>query len=478
MEGLTYHGYELVAGLETHVELSTKTKIFCSCTTAFGGEPNTHCCPVCIGLPGTLPKLNRQVVRYAILAGLVTNCEINRISKMDRKNYVYPDLPKAYQISQYDKPLCEHGSVELSNGRRVRLTRIHIEEDAGKLVHSRGKTLIDYNRGGVPLIEIVTEPDFRTAEEMREYLEKLQQLMRYIGVSDCRMQEGSLRCDVNISVRRVGNEALGTRTEIKNMNSFTFLERAVDYEFRRQVDLLECGEPVVQETRRYEESTGRTETMRGKEDADDYRYFREPDLVTIETSEEEIESLRASLPELPDSRAKRYVEQWDIPEKDARLLVKYRAIADYFETACQGVTPKTVANLMLGPVFRRLDTEAKKEVVQISVSPDRLRELVQLLDKGKLRMNLAKATLETMLDTGKSAGELLTEEDLAGVDEGTLDLLCRQAVEENPAAAADYRNGKEKALKALVGFVMRATKGAADAKAAEARLLELLKGKA
>lgn len=475
MAGTTYRGYELVAGLETHVELSTASKIFCSCTTAFGGEPNTHCCPVCIGLPGTLPRLNRQAVRCAVLAGLATNCTINQISRMDRKNYVYPDLPKAYQITQYDAPLCENGFMELSGGRKIRLTRIHIEEDAGKLIHTPEKLYIDYNRGGVPLIEIVTKPDFRSGEEMRDYLERLQQLMRYIGVSDCRMQEGSLRCDVNISVRPAGSEALGTRTEIKNMNSFSYLQKAVDYEFRRQVELMESGETVVQETRRYEESTGRTETMRGKEDAEDYRYFREPDLLTIEVSPEEIESLRASLPELPDSRARRYAEQWGIPEKDARLLVKYRAVADYFEAACRGVTPRTVANLMLGPVFRRLDTEAKKETAQIPLPPERLRELVALLDGGKLRMNLAKVTLETMLDTGKSAAELLTQEDLAGLDGDALLELCRRAVEENPGAAADYRNGKEKALKALVGFVMRVSRGAADAEAAQAALVELLK---
>ena len=267
--------YELVAGLETHVELSTKTKIFCGCTTAFGGKPNTHCCPICIGLPGTLPKLNRQVVNYAVLAGLATHCDIAPIARMDRKNYVYPDLAKAYQISQFDKPLCEHGWVELDNGKKIRLTRIHIEEDAGKLVHERGDTYVDYNRAGVPLIEIVTEPDFRSIDEVREYVEKLQILMKYIGVSDAKMQEGSLRCDVNISVRPAGSDALGTRTEIKNMNSFTYIARAMEYEMARQIDLLESGEPVVQETLRYNVDTGETESMRGKEDAQDYRYFRE-----------------------------------------------------------------------------------------------------------------------------------------------------------------------------------------------------------
>ena len=271
--------YEMVAGLETHVELSTRTKIFCGCTTAFGGEPNTHCCPICIGLPGTLPKLNERVVEYAIKAGLATHCRIAENARMDRKNYVYPDLPKAYQISQFDKPLCEGGYIELSNGRKIRLTRIHIEEDAGKLVHERGDTYVDYNRGGVPLIEIVSEPDIRSIDEAKEYLEKIQLIMKYIGVSDCKMQEGSLRCDVNISLRPVGSEKFGTRCEIKNMNSFTYMERAMKYEFERQADLLDSGEEVIQETRRYDVESGCTESMRGKEDAQDYRYFREPDQI-------------------------------------------------------------------------------------------------------------------------------------------------------------------------------------------------------
>ena len=307
--------YELVAGFETHVELSTDTKIFCSCTTKFGGEPNTHCCPICIGLPGTLPKLNKKVVEYAIRAGLATNCEIAEISKMDRKNYCYPDLPKAYQISQYDMPLCNHGYIELSNGRKIRILRIHIEEDAGKLVHSRGSTMVDYNRGGVPLIEIVSEPDIRSVEEAKEYVEKLQLIMRYIGVSDCKMQEGSMRCDVNISVRPEGSEKLGTRTEIKNMNSINFIAKAMEYEFGRQVDLIESGEKVIQETLRYDDVTNTTSGMRGKEDANDYRYFRDPDLVTINVPRERVEEIKASLPELPFAKQKRYVEELGLPEK-------------------------------------------------------------------------------------------------------------------------------------------------------------------
>lgn len=466
--------YELVAGLETHIELSTNTKIFCGCTTKFGGDPNTNCCPICIGLPGTLPKLNRQVVRYAIQAGLVTHCHINNISKMDRKNYVYPDLSKAYQISQFDKPLCEHGYVELSSGRRIRLTRIHIEEDAGKLVHSRGDTFVDYNRAGVPLIEIVSEPDIRSVDEIREYMEKLQLLMRTIGISDCRMQEGSMRCDVNISVRPVGSDTLGTRTEIKNMNSFAHIAKAVEYEMERQIDVIESGGQILQETRRFDEETGVTENMRGKEDAQDYRYFREPDLVTLATTNEEIEELRAALPELPEARLQRYTTDLGLPEKDAQMLVKYRKIAEYFDAASEGVTPRTVSNFILGPIFRRIDTEADKETGRVPLPADHLRELVALIDSGKLKMNLAKSTLEKMMDQGKRVGDLLTEEDMAGVDETALKAICEEVVAGNPGAVSDYRAGKEKALKALVGGVMKATRGAADAKAAEELILSII----
>ncbi len=469
-------GYEMVAGLETHVELSTATKIFCGCTTRFGAEPNTNCCPICIGLPGTLPKLNRQVAKYAVKAGLATNCEINEISKMDRKNYVYPDLSKAYQISQFDKPLCEHGRVDLPNGRSIRLTRIHIEEDAGKLVHTRGDTFVDYNRGGVPLIEIVTEPDFRSVEEITAYLERLQLIMKYIGVSDCKMQEGSLRCDVNISVRKVGSDTYGTRTEIKNMNSFTFIEKAVEYEMNRQIDLLESGEKVIQETRRYNDAENITEGMRGKEDANDYRYFREPDLVTISLTKEEIEEIKATLPELPDTRLARYTEEWGIPEKEAALLVRYHRVAAYFEEAASGVTPKTVCNLIISQIFRRLPTDESKEAFDIKTTASQLNALVKLIDDGKLRMNLAKDTLEKMLDSGRDAADLVDAEAMAGVDENALLDICKQAIEQNPAAVKDYLAGKEKAIKALVGFVMKSTRGAADAQAAEKLLISLVTG--
>ncbi len=469
--------YELVCGLETHIELSTKTKIFCSCTTEFGGDPNTHCCPVCIGLPGTLPKLNKKVVEYAVMAGLATNCEISPVSKMDRKNYVYPDLPKAYQISQYDMPLCKNGYVELSNGRKVRILRIHIEEDAGKLVHQRGSTYVDYNRGGVPLIEIVTEPDIRSIDEAREYLERLQLVMRFLGISDCKMQEGSMRCDVNVSVRPQGTEAFGTRTEIKNMNSFAHMAKAMEYEVNRQFDLLQSGEKVVQETRRYNEEDDCTESMRGKEDAHDYRYFREPDLVTIQVSEETVAQLREKLPELPHQRLERYRAEFGIPEADAQQLIKYRRIAEYFEAAIDGVqNPKVVANCMIGQMFSRLDGDSAKESFQVNVTPENLNALVKLLDAGKIKMNLLKATLEKMLDTGKAPGELISEADMGGVDADALKSACEQAIASNPNAVSDYLSGKEKALKAILGSVMKATRGRADATEAEKLLIQLIQG--
>lgn len=467
--------YELVAGFETHVELSTKTKIFCGCTTQFGGEPNTHCCPICIGLPGTLPKLNRQVVKYAIMAGLATNCKIATVAKMDRKNYTYPDLSKAYQISQYDKPLCENGYIQLSNGRKIRILRIHIEEDAGKLIHERGNTYVDYNRGGVPLIEIVTEPDFRSVDEAKEYVEKLQQIMRYIGVSDCRMQEGSMRCDVNISVREEGSKRLGTRTEIKNMNSINNIAKAMEYEFYRQVDLIERGDKVIQETLRFDDTTGTTSPMRGKEDANDYRYFRDPDLVTIITNDEEVEEIRQMLPELPEAKLARYVEEYNIPEKDAQLLTKYRRVSEYFDKAIEGLkVPKTVSNFIIGSMFRRIETEAEKENFAVATTPQQLNQLVKMIEDKKIQNNLAKQTLEKMLDTGKPCTDFIDENDLGGIDEIALAEMCQNAINNNPNAVIDYKNGKEKALMALLGNVMKQSRGKADAQSVKAKLKELI----
>ncbi len=467
--------YELVSGLETHIELSTKTKIFCGCKTEFGGEPNTHCCPICIGLPGTLPKLNKEVVNYAIRAGLATNCEINFISKMDRKNYVYPDLPKAYQISQYDLPLCKNGYIELENGRKIRIARMHIEEDAGKLVHKAGDVYVDYNRGGVPLIEIVTEPDIRSPEEGREYVEKLQLIMRYIGISDCRMQEGSMRCDVNISVRPEGSDKLGTRTEIKNMNSLTFMTKAMAYEKERQIDILTNGGKVEQETLRYKEESGTTESMRDKEDANDYRYFRDPDLITIHTSKEDVEEIRKLLPELPHVRLKKYVEEFGISDTDAQLIVKYKNISDYFEKAIKGIkNPKLVSNFIIGQIFRTMENEQEKEKFDVKVRAEDLCELVKLIEDKKINSNLAKSTLNKMLETGKKVTELLSSADLEGIPQDKLREICKNAVQMNENAVKDYLSGKEKALKAILGVVMKETRGKANPQDVQTEILDII----
>jgi len=470
--------WELVAGLETHIELSTKTKIFCQCTTQFGGEPNTHCCPICIGLPGTLPKLNRNVVDYAVKAGIATNCKIRNISKMDRKNYVYPDLPKAYQISQFDKPLCEGGYITLDSGKKINITRIHIEEDAGKLVHQRGDTYIDYNRGGVPLIEIVSEPDIRSIDEAIEYIEKLKSIMKYIGISDVKMQEGSLRCDVNISIRKDGEQEFGTRAEIKNMNSLTFISKAMEYEFNRQIDIIENGGKVIQETRRYNSDINITESMRGKEDADDYRYFREPDLVTISISVDEIEKLKNELPELPDEKLQRFIKQYSLPYDDANLLIKYKKVSEYYEEACKNVQNyKMVANFILGQIFRRLPTEIDKEDCFVSISPQYLNELVLLTEKKKLTSNMVRNALEQMLDTGKPVKEFVSESDMEGIDEDALRELCEKAVAENEKAVIEYLNGKEKAFGSIIGYVMKQSKGKADAALAGEIVKEIISAK-
>jgi aspartyl-tRNA(Asn)/glutamyl-tRNA(Gln) amidotransferase subunit B len=465
--------WELVIGIETHVELSTRSKIFCGCTTAFGGAPNTHCCPVCTGQPGSLPALNRRAVEYAAAAGLALHGAIQKRSVMSRKQYVYPDLPKAYQISQYDKPLCLGGHVELSNGRRIELTRIHIEEDAGKLVYTRAEALMDYNRGGVPLIEIVTEPDFRSAEEVTEYMERLQSVLRAIGVSDCRMQEGSMRCDVNISLRRQGESAYGTRAEVKNLNSFTAVAAAIEYELERQAEILDAGGVIVQETRSFDADTGVTASLRGKENADDYRYFPEPDIVPVLLTDAELARIQSELPELPDAKYRRYAAALGVPEADARLLTKYRRVSEYFEAACAGVeNPRAVASFMVSQMFAHVTTEAEREHWNPAVSPEKLGELLRLVEGGKINHNMAKRVYGQMAESGRPAAEFISEEDLLGVDDGALAALCRAAVEGNPKSVADYRAGKEKAIKALVGAVMRETRGRADALKAE----ELLKG--
>lgn len=456
--------WELVAGVETHIELSTKSKIFCQCTTEFGGEPNTHCCPVCIGLPGTLPKLNEKVVEYAIKAGLATNCKINNFSKMDRKNYVYPDLPKAYQISQYDKPLCENGFITLSSGKNINIERIHIEEDAGKLIHGSKDTYIDYNRGGIPLIEVVSAPSIRSIEEAVEYIEKLRLIIKYIGVSDVKMQEGSLRCDVNISVRKKGEKQFGTRVEIKNMNSLSFIAKAMEYEFQRQIDILECGKEVEQETRRYNSGLNITESMRGKEQADDYRYFREPDLVNIFVLDAEIKKYINELPELPQEKHTRFINVYNLPEDDAWLLIKYKKIAEYYEKSIKNTKNKRLAaNYILGPIFRRLTTEQEREECSIPIPPEFLNELILMVEEKKINSNIARNALEQMLDAGKSVTEFISQKDMEGIEEVKLKQICEKAVTANEKAVTQYLSGKEKALAAVIGNVMKETKGKADA---------------
>ena len=467
--------YECIAGLETHIELATKTKIFCGCTTKFGGEPNTRCCPVCTGMPGALPRLNRRVIEYAVLAGLATHCTVRLASRMARKNYSYPDLPKAYQITQHDRPLCENGYLTLDSGQRVRIRRIHIEEDAGKLIHEGGRTRIDYNRAGVPLIEVVTEPDLRSAQEAREFVEKLRRLARCLGISDCRMQEGSLRCDVNLSVRPAGSETPGVRTEIKNMNSLAHLERAMTYEWERQIRLLERGEPVAQETLRYNEREGTTAPMRGKEDARDYRYFCEPDLPEIRIPARWVEEWRAALPELPEERLERY-RAMGLPDAAAQQLCEYRRVGEYFDQAAKGVgNPREVANCILGPFFAALGGEDEKEAFGVPVPPEELRRLVLLLESGRLPRAVLKKTLEQMLASGRPASDFLREEDLQRLSGEELARACRAAVQANPGAANDVRAGKKKAIQALVGAVMRETRGRASAREAGELLAEMLR---
>ena len=469
--------YQLVSGLETHVELSTATKIFCGCTTSFGGAPNTRCCPICTGQPGTLPSLNKKVVEYAIRAGLATHCKINAVTHLDRKNYCYPDLPKAYQISQYDKPLCEHGFIQLDSGKKIGITRIHIEEDAGKLVHEGGHTFIDYNRSGVPLIEIVSEPDISCAEEAKEYVEKLQLIMRYIGVSDCKMQEGSMRCDVNISVKPVGSETKGTRTEIKNMNSLSYIVKAMEYEYSRQVNVLESGGEIEQATLRYDEHTGETSVMRTKEDAQDYRFFPEPDLLTVVIPKERAEEIKRSLPELPDEKLQRYINELKINTQAAKLLYKYPSVCSFVENVISlGAGVKNTVNLTVGTIYSSFTTEEEKERFEIKVSAEEMAKLVMLADGGKINITLAQQTLASMLKEGNPVSSYITEKDVAGIPESELEEICKRAIEENPNAVTDYKNGKDKAIFALYGFIKKATCGKADIPKADAILKRLLKG--
>ncbi len=456
--------YETVIGLEVHVELATATKIFCGCENKFGGAPNSHCCPVCTGMPGVLPVLNEKVVEFAAMAGLATNCTIANFSKMDRKGYYYPDLPKAYQISQFDLPICKDGYVDITTSegeKRIRITRIHMEEDAGKLMHDVGNgTAADYNRCGVPLIEIVTEPDMRSAEEARVFLETLRSIIKYTGVSDCKMQEGSLRCDVNVSVREAGSDVFGTRTEMKNLNSFSAVFRAIEAESARQIAEIEDGGVIRQETRRFDDAKGKSYPMRGKEEAHDYRYFPDPDLVPVTLTDERIQALKDSLPELPEAKKQRYVAELGLSEYDAGVLTAEKEIASFYE-ACLGEynEPKKVCNLIMTDVLRLLKEDGM-EIESIPVSPAHLAEALKLIDSGQVNTTVGKAVFEEAFRTGESPADIVKKKGLAQIsDTDELRTMLRGIIAANPGPLADYKGGKEKALTFFVGQVMKATKG-------------------
>ncbi|SFG30570.1 aspartyl/glutamyl-tRNA(Asn/Gln) amidotransferase subunit B [Planifilum fulgidum] len=460
--------YETVIGLEVHVELSTKSKIFCGCSTEFGAPPNTHTCPICLGHPGVLPVLNRQAVEYAMKAAMALNCRIAEYSKFDRKNYFYPDLPKAYQISQYDQPIGTGGWIEIDvDGKRKRIgiTRVHLEEDAGKLIHSENGdgSLVDYNRVGVPLIEIVSEPDLRSPAEARAYLEKLKAIMQYCEVSDVKMEEGSLRCDANISLRPVGSSSFGTKTELKNLNSFRNVERALEYEERRQREVLDSGGKVEQATLRWLEDEGRTKQMRSKEEAHDYRYFPEPDLVRLHIDEEWKERVRSSIPELPDARRDRYMREYGLSAYDAGLLTAVKAIADFFDGAVQaGADPKGAANWITGELLGYLNATGK-ELKETRITPAGLAGMLGLIQKGTISTKIAKNVFKELVEKGGDPERIVKEKGWVQIsDEGELAKIVARVIEENPQSVTDFKNGKDRALGYLVGQVMKATRGKAN----------------
>ena len=464
--------YEPVIGLEIHSELKTATKIFCGCATTFGAEQNTHTCPVCLGLPGVLPTINRRVVEFAIKAGLATNCKINKYSKFDRKNYYYPDLPKNWQTSQYDLPIAYEGHVEIDvDGERktVRLTRIHMEEDAGKLVHS-GTTIkdsatsnVDYNRTGVPLIEIVSEPDMHSAAEARAYMEKIKSILEYIDVSNCRMEEGNLRADINVSLRPVGSEKLGTRTEMKNINSFKALEDAINYEIERQAEVLDDGGKIIQETRTWNPEKGITQSMRSKEDAHDYRYMPEPDLPPIITTDEEIENFRKSLPELPDARRARLINNLGLSEYDAGIITSSRAMAEYFDTVvANGADAKLAANWIMSDLSKNLNAE-NLTIENSPVDAKRLAEMILLIQKGTISGKIAKTVFVEMWKSQDSPEKIVKDKGLVQItDTSAIEKIVDEVIANNQKAVEEYRAGKKKAIGSLVGQIMKATKGKAN----------------
>ena len=472
--------YETVIGLEVHIELATKTKIFCGCSTEFGGAPNTHTCPVCTGMPGSLPVLNKQVVEYAMAIGLATNCKITQVCKFDRKNYFYPDNPQNYQISQLYLPIARDGYVEIESGsgkKKVRIHEMHMEEDAGKLVHDEWgeNSLVDFNRSGVPLIEIVSEPDMRSAEEVIAYLEKLRMIVQYLGASDCKLQEGSMRADVNLSVREVGSDTFGTRTEMKNLNSFKAIAHAIEGERQRQIELLEEGKAVTQETRRWDDNKEHSYAMRSKEDAQDYRYFPEPDLVPIVISDEWIEKIRAQQPELRTEKLERYKKEFDIPEYDAEIITESKHMADLFEaTTAICNKPKKVSNWLMVETMR-LMKEHSMEAEDLKFSPVNLAKLIELNDAGTVNSSVAKEVFEQIFLNDIEPDVYVEEHGLKTVnDADALRTTLEKVIADNPQAVADYRGGKEKALGALVGQTMKAMKGKANPGMVNKMLREML----
>ncbi len=473
--------YETVIGLEVHVELATKTKIFCSCSTEFGGKPNAHTCPVCTGMPGSLPVLNKQVVEYAVAVGLATNCDITQNCKFDRKNYFYPDNPQNYQISQLYLPICRNGGIEIETeegGKKtVGIHEIHMEEDAGKLVHDEwsDSSLVDFNRSGVPLIEIVSEPDMRSADEVIAYLEKLRLIIQYLGASDCKLQEGSMRADVNLSVREVGAKEFGTRTEMKNLNSFKAIARAIENERERQIDIIESGEKVVQETRRWDDNKEYSYAMRSKEDAQDYRYFPEPDLVPIVISDEWLEKIRNNQPELHDEKLERYKEEYNIPDYDAQILTGNKHLADLFEaTTAICNNPKKVSNWLMVETMR-LMKENSIEPEQLKFSPENLAKLIKLTEAKTINSSVAKEVFEKIFADDIDPEKYVEENGLKTVaDDGALKEIVEKVVADNPQSVEDYHSGKKKAIGFLVGQTMKAMQGKADPASVNQMLKEIL----
>ena len=472
--------YETVIGLEVHIELATKTKIFCGCSTEFGGAPNTHTCPVCTGMPGSLPVLNKQVVEYAMALGLAANCKITQVCKFDRKNYFYTDNPQNYQISQLYLPIARDGYVEIETGtgkKKVRIHEMHMEEDAGKLVHDEwdDTSMVDYNRSGVPLVEIVSEPDMRSADEVIAYLEKLRMIAQYLGVSDCKLQEGSMRADVNLSVREVGTEEFGTRTEMKNLNSFKAIAHAIEGEKERQIELLEAGKEVVQETRRWDDNKEHSYAMRSKEDAQDYRYFPEPDLVPIVISDEWIAQVKARQPELRTEKLERYKKEFDIPQYDAEIITESKKMADLFEATTEICgKPKKVVNWLMVETFRLMKDHGM-EADDLKFSPANLAKLIDLVDAGTINSSVAKKVFEKVFEEDVDPEKYVEENGLKMVnDEGALRETIEKVIEANPQAVADYKGGKEKALGALMGQTMRAMKGKANPGIVSQMLKEML----